>query len=310
VLIEDQENVSPSGTFGEGRRQATITAYQFYELTFQNVGGSTLTNGTVTVRLTDHVVTDTESKDVASTASYVAASSPSFCSPTSTNPDVVTCSLGNIPANSSKAPFFLVYRTSTTPGVVSTTLSGRAAFKEGANGPNGANPATFDISEPTSLEGDPEKSVAWSPPSGHVTMGTSPTFDSQFSTFAFSIPDGQAGFLATTSEGARELCAPDKTCFGEEVTTDLSDAAPGTFSSANVFTLTITMSLDLYPGGNIDNIVLIHLRDDAVTPEIISTHCASNPDTFPCLDVTRDNKAKLLIIVARGFENGGWVPGV
>ena len=306
VTIDDQDGVSPSGTFGTGRSQVNVTAYQFYRFSISNVSGSTLTNGTMTVSLKDHVAGATG--DVASTASYVAADSASFCSRTSSNPDVITCSLGNIAANSQKASFSLVFRTSTTPGVESTTLSGTVAFKEGSNGPNGANPATWPVSETTSLESNPEQSLAWAPPSAHVSLGTSPTFDSQFSNVQYDVPSTKAAYLATLDEGSGSLCAAGFTCFGEVVT--LSLQTDGTFR----FHLAITLSLDLVPGGNVNKIVLVHLADNATTPEVISRHCSANPpaatETLPCLVVDKDNKAKLAFIDAYGVDNGGWVPGI
>lgn len=315
VTIEDQEGVSPSGLLGTGKLQVDVTAYQYYKFSIENVGGSTLTNGTLKATLKDHVVTTTETKDVNSTASYVAAGSASFCSRTSTDPNTVSCSLPNIAASPQPLVFYLVYRTSTTPDVKATNLSGLIGFKEGSNGSNGANPATFAVSEGTSLEGDPESSVAWSPPSSHVSLGTSPTVDAQFSTLAFNVPPGRAAFLAKESEGTDTLpCPAGLTCFGEVVTTDLSGAEAGTFSSSNLFHLTITISLDSVPGGNTDNIALVHLRDNATIPEVIRTRCSSSPpagsDTLPCITVTKDNKAKLLIIDAWGYQNGGWVPGL
>jgi hypothetical protein len=304
VTIADQEGVSPSGTFGTGRRQTTVTAYQFYRFTIENKGGSTLTNGKMTVRLKDHV----GSSDVDSTASYVAADSASFCTLVSSNPDVVSCNLGNIAAGGQLPGFSLVYRTSTTPGVVSTTLTGTVGFKEGANGPNGANPATFDVSETTSLEGDPEQSVAWAPPSAQVSLGTSPTFDSQFSTVQYAVPATKAAYLATLDEGAGSLCAAGYSCFGEVVTLHLE--TDGSFR----FHLAVTVSLDLVPGGAVNKIVLVHLADNSSTPEVISRHCSANPppatETLPCLTVTKDNKAGVAIIDAYGVDNGGWTPGI
>jgi hypothetical protein len=98
------------------------------------------------------------------------------------------------------------------------------------------------------------------------------------------------------------------------VTTDLSGADDGTFSSMNLFHLTITIALDAVPGGNTDSIVLVHLGDNATDPEVIRTRCSSSPpagsDSLPCITVTKDNKAKLLIIDAWGYQNGGWVPGL
>ncbi len=311
VTIEDQEGVSPSGLLGEGKRQVDVTAYQYYRFSIENKGGSTLTNGTLKATLKDQVGT----QELNSTASYVAAASASFCSGTSTDPNTVSCSLPNIAAGPQPLVFYLVYRTSTTVGVTGTNLSGVVGFKEGSNGPNGANPATFPVSEQTSLEGDPEASVAWSPPSAHVVLGTSPTFDTQFSTLAYTVPAGKSAFLARQTEGTGSLpCPAGLMCFGEVVTTDLSGAADGTFSSTNLFHLTITIGLDAVPGGNTDSIVLVHLGDNATDPEVIRTRCSSSPpagsDTLPCITVTKDNKAKLLIIDAWGYQNGGWVPGL
>ena len=308
VTIEDQEGVSPSGLLGSGKLQVNVTAYQYYKFSILNTGGSTLTNGTLKAVLKDQV----PAGEVNSTASYVAAASASFCSRTSTDPNTVSCSLPNIAAGPQPLVFYLVYRTSTTAGVTATNLYGTVGFKEGSNGPNGANPATFDVFEATSLEGDPEASVAWSPPTAHVVLGTSPITDTQFSTLAYDVPPGKNAFLARESEGTGTVPCPDGlTCFGEVVTTDLS-GSDGVFSSSNLFHLTITTSLDVVPGGNVNSIVLVHVGDFG--QEIISTRCSSSPpassDTLPCITVTKDNKAKLLIIDAWGYQNGGWVPGV
>jgi hypothetical protein len=314
VTIEDRDGVSPSGLVGTGKRQVNVTAYQYYKVSVENKGGSTLTNGTLRVTLTDHVENGTVVEDVNSTASYVAGASPAFCELASSEPNTVSCNLPNIPAGPNPLTFYLVYRTSTTDGVKSTSLSGSVGFKEGANGPNGANPATLDVDASTSLEGDPEASVAWSPPGSPVSLGTSPTFDTQFSVLQFTVPNGKNAFKAETSEGTGNLCTTTAGCFGQVVTTDLSGADAGTFSNLNLFHLTITISLDAVPGGNINNIFLAHLGDGATSPEIIRTRCGSNPpsstDTLPCSKVTKDNQAKLLIIDAWGYKNGGWQPGL
>ncbi len=310
VTIDDQDNVSPSGTVGTGKSQVQVTAYQYYKFSIKNNGGSTLTKGTLAATLTDSVGT----QELNSSASYVAGASASFCSRTSTNPNTVKCALPNIAAGPGSLVFYLVYRTSTTAGVTATTLSGDVAFKEGSNGPGGANPATLPVTKTTSLEPDPESSATWSPPSAHVSLATSP-FDTQFSTLAYDVPPGKAGFAASETEGGSLPfpCPTGLTCFGEVVTTDLSDAVD-VFSSTNLFHLTITISLDSVPGGNTSDFVLVHLRDGATSPETISARCSSSPptatDTLPCITVTKDNKAKLLIIDAWGYQNGGWVPGV
>ena len=62
-----------------------------------------------------------------------------------------------------------------TTNVTSTDAAITVGFKEGSNGPNGANPATLSFRENTSLEPDTEASVAWSPLGQDVLLGTSPT---------------------------------------------------------------------------------------------------------------------------------------
>jgi hypothetical protein len=308
VSIEDLDNVSPSGTFGTGKTQTTVTAFQYYHVTFQNNAGSTLTNGTLSVDLTDV----TPSGNVTSTASFVAAASASFCTQ-KPNTSTVSCNVGNVAANS-PTDFLLVYRTSTTPNVTATLLSGLAGFKEGTNGGSGANPSTTPVSANTSLEPNAQDSVAWSPPGQTTKLGTDPTTDTQFSTLEFSVPNGKPAFRSELSEGAGTLCAPNlKGCFGQVVTSSLP-AADGTFTSTNLFHLTMTFSLsDPAVPNNTNNIVVVHQPDSGV-PETISVRCSSSPpastDALPCIRVTKDNSAKLLIIEVWAFHNGGWHPGL
>ena len=308
VTIEDSDGVSPTGIVGTGKRQVDVLAYQFYKLKIANSGGNTLTNGTISVVLSDTVPTGS----VNSSAVYVPSASASFCSLASSSPNTVKCSLANVAAGASTGTIVLGYRTSTTPAVTATTAAVTVGFKEGSNGGNGANPATLSFSETTSLEPDPEASVSWSPPGQSVRLGTSPTFDSQFSTMQYNVPPGKSPFVSTLSESSGYICAADISCFGELLTTDLKDAESGTFSASNLFHLTMTMSLDLVPGGNTSGIVVSHLRDND-TFEIVSRRCGSTPpsssEQLPCITVTKDNKAKLLIVDVWGFENGGWMTG-
>jgi hypothetical protein len=315
VTVEDIDGVSPSGHVGSGARQADVEAYQFYKLTIANTSGSSLTNGTLSVVLTDNVGT---SPGVTSTAVYIPSSATPFCASASTTPNLVTCQLGNLAAGSSTPEIVLGYRTSTTPGVTSTDAAVTVAFKEGSNGPNGANPATLSFTENTSLEPDPEASVAWSPSAQNVQMGTSPTFDSQWSTLQYTVPPGKAAFLADMSEGVDDLCPSVKDgvniskCFdgAEKVTTALP-ADVGTFSQTNPFHLTININQNLITG-NLDNVKMIH-RGGSGT-EVISLHCAHTPplptDTLPCITVAKNPNAKTDVIGAYGFQNGGWVPGI
>jgi hypothetical protein len=309
VSIEDLDGVSPSGTFGTGKTQTAVTAFQFYHVTFQNNAGSTLTNGTLSINLTDV----TPSGNVNSTASFVATASASFCTQKSTTPNTVSCNVGNLAATSPK-DFFLVYRTSTTPGVTATLLSGLAGFKEGTNGGGGANPSTAPVSANTSLEPNPQDSVAWSPSGQMTKLATDSTVDTQFSALQFSVPTGKPAFRSELSEAAGTLCAPNlKSCFGQVVTTSLP-AADGTFTSTNLFHLTMTFNLsDPTVPNQTNNIVVVH-QPESGPAETISVRCSSSPpsstETLPCIKVTKDNQAKLLIIDVWAFHNGGWHPGL
>ena len=309
VTVEDIDGVSPSGHVGSGARQADVEAYQLYRFTVSNTSGSSLTNGTLSVVLTDNVGT---SPGVTSTAVYIPSSATPFCALASTTPNRVTCQLGNLAANSSKPTFVLGYRTSTTPGVTSTDAAISVAFKEGSNGPNGANPATLSFTENTSLEPDPEASMAWSPSGQSVQLSTSPTFDNQFTTMRYTVPAAKPAFTSELHESNGYVCDPRVTCFGELVTTDLSEAEPGTFTASNPFHLTFKISLDIVPGGNTNAVVVSHKLDSGAF-EVVSRRCTSSPPAateLPCITVTKDQKAKLLIVDAFGFENGGWQPGL
>jgi hypothetical protein len=263
-------------------------------------------------------VSGTSVTDVVSTAAFNAPGSAPFCNVASTTPNTVSCLLPNMSANST-LDFFLVYRTSNTANVASTKLTGRMGFKEGTNGPNGANPATLDLPAATTvLEPNPERSTAYSPPASNVQMGTSPTFDSQWSTLQYKVPPGKSAFLADMSEGVDDLCPSVKDgvniskCFdGAEKVTTVLPAEVGTFSQTNPFHLTINIDQNLITG-NLDNVKMIH-RGGSGT-EIISLHCAQIPplptDTLPCITVAHDSNAKTDVIGAYGFQNGGWVPGI
>jgi len=306
VTVEDQDGVSPTGVTGSGNQQTTVQAYQYYKLTVSNAGGSSLTNGVATLKLTDQVPSK---PDVDSTAVFIPSGSASFCSLTSTKPNVVTCSLGNIAAGATKAAFFVAYRTSITPDVASTNAQITTTFKE--NTKKGANPSTLVSNEITSLEPDPELSVSWSPPGQHVDLGTSPA--SAFSKFSYDVPADKTAFLGTLTDSNGYVCDASLTCFGQLVQTDVSGAAVGTFSSSNLFHLTMIISLDLVPGGNTDTFAVSH-RFDNGSFEVIRTRCSSSPpsssDTLPCFTFLKDNsKAKQALFDVWGAQNGGWMPG-
>jgi hypothetical protein len=300
VTVEDLDGVSPSGATTSGNQQVDVQAFGFYKLAIANSGGNTLTNGSVTLTLTDTITG--QPAPLVSTAAFVPAGSAPFCSATSTSPNVVTCTLPNLAAGAATEPFYVAYRTSKTPGVVATTAAITTAFKEGPN--QGANPADFTVFETTSLEPDPQLSVAWAPPGQAVRLGTSPA-DVQFSTLKFTVPGDKKAFFSSLAEGAGSICPEDVTCATELVTTNLAGAAAGTFSAQNPFVLTLTVSWDLLK--KID--VVYHLKDGGVLEEI-RTECSVSapavPDVLPCFKATRDNANKLLIVEIQAWENGRW----
>ena len=308
VTAEDTDGVSPSGPSGSGARAVDVVAYQYYKLSVQNNGGSALTNGSVKVVLSDVVPGGT----VDSSALYVGSASTGGCSLASSSAPTVVCPLSHLAAGGSAPTITLVFRTSTTPGVTATTAHITTAFEEGTKGSNGASPATFTFTESTSLERDPEHTVSWSPSGQNVHIGTSPAFDTQFSNLAYRVPAGKAAFSATLAESHGSVCAPGVSCFGEVITTDLSAAENGTFSAANPFHLKTTESLDVVPGGDAHAIVMSHRRDNGQF-EIVSRRCTSSPPSatehLPCLKVTNDHTAKLLVVDVWAAENGGWMIG-
>lgn len=313
ITVTDTDGVSPSGLTGSGPRSANVTAYQYYQYTIQNVAGSTLTNGTMSVVLTDNFSSGPSAN---STALFVPSGSSPGCTVASTSPNRVNCVLGNLAANASTPTITLAYRTSNSPNVTSTDAAATVAFKEGTN-PNGANPSSYTITENTSLEPDPEASLSWSPPGQGTSLGTSPTFDSQFSVLAFNVPPGHTAFTSTLNEGAGTLCSAQvkSQCFGEVVTAHLP-ADPGTFSSTNPFHLTITMVPSDFNVnvGNASTVVVVH-QPDTGPVETISTRCSGNPpassDTLPCIVVNKINQGqtKLLVVDVYGVNNGGYHTG-
>ncbi len=314
VTVQDSDGVSPSGLIGSGVRSDNVTAYQFYKFTVQNVAGSTLTNGTLSVVLTDNFPAPTASAN--STALFIPSGSSAGCAVVSTAPNRVDCTLGNVAAGASTPTVVLAYRTSNSAHVISTDANTTVAFKEGTN-PNGANPSSLNFTENTSLEPDPEASVGWSPPGQTTDLGTDPTFDSQWSTVVYKVPTGKSAFTSSLSEDPQgTLCAAGlKQCFGEVTTLSLP-ADPGTFSPTNPFHLTIT----LVPAdfgvsvGNTSSVVVVH-QPNSGPVETISTRCSANPppatDPLPCIVVTKINQGptKLLVVDVYGVNNGGYHTG-
>jgi hypothetical protein len=292
VTVEDVDGVSPS-TLGP----PSVMAYQVYKITVTNNGSTALPAGTISVLLSD-IVSDTASS---SNAEFSSIGSSSACARVSQSPNLVRCSVGPLAGGASSPLFLLSYRTTRTPGATSTNADVTVSL--------GA--ASVSTTEQTDLESDPESASAWSPPGRSVQIGTSPTFDNQFSTLQYGVPTNRPGFVSGIEESPSGNVCP-LTCFGETVTTDLSGAAAGTFSPSNLFHLTLNISLSIVPpGAPLSNVFLWHRLNNG-TLEKIKTRCQPSPptatSTLPCITVAVAGGR--LVIDAWGFQNGGWVPGV
>ena len=293
VTVEDVDGVSPS-TLGP----PAVTAYQVYKITVTNNGSTALPAGTISVLLSD-LVSDTASS---SSAEFSSIGSSSACARVSQSPNLVRCSVGALAGGASSPLFLLSYRTTRAPGVTSTKADVTVSLGS----------ASVSTTEQTDLENDPESASAWSPPGRSVQIGTSPTFDNQFSTLQYSVPTNRPGFVSGLEESATgNVCPPTFTCIGEVVTTDLSGAAPGTFAPSNLFHLTLNLSLSIVPpSAPLNNFFLWHRLDNG-TLEKIKTRCQTVPptstSTLPCITVAV--VAGRLVIDAWGVQNGGWQTG-
>jgi hypothetical protein len=293
ITVEDVDGVSPSNF-----TSPQVIAYQVYKVTIANTGSTALPGGTMTVLLSDLVGNQPQS----STAEFIKAGSSAACVRVSQTPNNVSCSVGGLAGGASSSLFLIGYRTTRTAGATSTTADITVSLGS----------SSVSTSEQTDLENDPEAASAWSPPGSHPVLGTSPTFDSQFSTLQYSVPTNQPGFVSGLEESSATVCPPARTCFGEGVTTDLSDAAAGTFSPSNLFHLTLNIALSsIPPSAPLSTVFLWHKLDNG-TLEAIRNRCQPSTPTassqLPCITVT--TAAGRLIIDAWGFQNGGWVPGL
>jgi hypothetical protein len=292
VTVEDVDGVSPS-TLGP----PVVMAFQVYKITVTNNGSTSLPAGTISVLLSD-IVSDTASS---SNAEFSSIGSSSACARVSQSPNLVRCSVGALAGGASSPVFQLSYRTTRKPGATSTNADITVSL--------GA--ASVSTTEQTDLESDPESASSWSPPGRSTQIGTSPTFDNQFSTLQYGVPTNSPGFVSGLEESPVGTVCP-LACFGETVTTDLSGAASDTFSPSNLFHLTLNISLSIVPpSAPLNNVFLWHRLNNG-TLEKIKTRCQTVPptatSTLPCITVAVVGGR--LIIDAWGFQNGGWVPGV
>jgi hypothetical protein len=295
VTVEDVDGVSPSVT-----GPPSVVAYQVYKVTVNNTGATQLPAGTITIRLSDIV----SESAVNSNAEFSAAGSTTGCVRVTQTPNIVRCSVGALAAGASSPTFLVSYRTTRTASATSTNADITVAL----------GTESVATSEQTDLETDPEAASSWSPPGRSTQIGTSPTFDNEFSTLQYSVPSNRPGFVSGLEESAGgNVCPAGFFCLGETITTDLSGAVAGTFSPSNLFHLTLNISLSILPpSAPLSNVFLWHRLNNG-TLEKIKTRCQTTPPTatsvLPCISVVADQVSGRLIIDAWGFQNGGWVPG-
>jgi len=310
ITVTDTEPVSASV---DG-----VVAYVLYTISVQNVGGTSLTNGVVSATLIDHVGTTTPK----SSAQFIASASTLGCAAVSGPTNTVACNVGNLAAGQSIVPLQLVYRTSTTTGVVSTDAGVVGTFKEKGNDnpKNDPNPDTRPVVENTSYEPCDDCSDAFAPPGQQVKLGTA-VDGNTWGTFTFT--NKGLGQVTTLDEFAAsssaDYCVAGHTCFGQVVHTDI-----GTVTVDGLLAWETTWPTDVVANGVSEkNVVIVHTLDPPLppgvtNPEVVSRKCTSDPPTVadvqangPCLLASTGGtkKAKTLIVrwwsTHNGFGRGG-----
>ena len=305
VTITDTEPVSAS--------VGGVVAYVLYTISVDNVGGATLTNGVVTTTLKDHVGSTTSK----SSAQFIASASTLGCAAVSGPTNTVSCNIGNLAAGQSLAsPLQLVFRTSTTTGVVSTDAEVVGSFKEKGNDNqnNDPNPDTRPVVENTPYEPCDDCSNAFAPRGLQVKLGTAVDGDT-WGTFTFT-NKGQGTLTSLDESDASspdDYCAAGHTCFGQVVHTDI-----GSVTVDGLLAWSTTWSLDVVASGvNDRNVVIVHTPEVGAAPEVISRRCTSDPPTLadvqangPCLLAsTSRGQVKTLTVrwwsTHNGFGRGG-----
>jgi len=285
VTVTDTEPVSAS--------VGGVVAYVLYTISVDNVGGATLTNGVVTTTLKDHVGSTTSK----SSAQFIASASTLGCAAVAGPTNTVSCNIGNLAAGQSLAsPLQLVFRTSTTTGVVSTDAEVLGSFKEKGNDNqnNDPNPDTRPVVENTAYEPCDDCSDAFAPRGQQVKLGTTADGDT-WGTFAFT-NKGQ-GTLTSLEEfdasSSDDYCAAGHTCFGQVVHTDI-----GSVTVDGLLAWSTTWSLGVVASGvNDRNVVIVHTPEVDAAPEVISRRCTSDP---PTLADVQANGPCLLATISRG----------
>jgi hypothetical protein len=290
----------------------------------RNGGTSNLTNGTLTLTLTDIIgVDDTlpgrdpqvDPDDQPSTAVFQASPvSTSKCSVGSAS-NVLTCTVQNFPAGADPQVYDpLIFTTSTTATAAATKLTATASFKEkGSDGPpNDPNQDSVIVSEPTTYEANIDEDVSWAYPNAAINLQTS-TADNQYSKFPLAVPSTLANpFTATLNEAAvtgTGFCAK---CKGEIATT----VGGGIFSASKPAHVTIVW--DFKPSGFTESGgTAYHQPDFPGQLEVIVQKCTfapntSTPSSLPCRTINIQNLGGGKVQVTTDIwsaGNGGWGVG-
>jgi hypothetical protein len=264
-----------------GTNEKTLS-YMAYTIKVENIALSgTLTNGTTTIKLNDN--------GSVSTAAFQASLSPAFCRLTSKLENIVTCSHGNLAANTS-VTFTVVYISSTTAGTTATIADIVTAFRERLQGdPKGANIAKVEVDpDPSTSYVSGNSAGSWSPTGNQVRLATDSS-DTQWSVLKFSNLL-QPAFLASlieTNVGPTDNCAPGLSCIGQNVHVELNCGSLDTCAISEDNFGYVQINITNPPGGiNANTVNISHKLADGITFELITERCASNPPTsaqVPCL---------------------------
>jgi hypothetical protein len=311
----------------DGRSLSTTSPhYMFYKVEISrnpNGGTSKLTNGTLTLTLTDILgVEDAlpgrplgDPDDQASTAAFQASPvSTSACKLGSTS-NVLTCTVPNLAAGGGPIVYEpLIFKTSITATATFTKLTAAARFKEKGsdNQPNDPNQDTVTVSEYTSYEPDPDLDVSWAYPNASINLQTS-SADNQYSTFPLAVPSTLASpFTASLQETAVTpgvgFCA---NCKGEIAST----VGGGIFSASKPAQVTIVWNFK--PSGFTENGGTAYHQPDSGPVEVITQTCtfapsATTPSNLPCRTIDIDNLGGGQVQVTTDIwsaGNGGWGVG-
>ena len=308
----------------DGRSVSTTSPhYMKYTVAISRNGGtSNLTNGTLTLTLTDIIgVDDTllprpagDPDDKPSTAVYQPNPvSTAKCSVGSAS-NVLTCTVQNFPAGSGPQVYDpLIFTTSTTATAVATKLTAVATFKEKGNDgqQNDPNQDTVTVPETTTYEANIDEDVSWAYPNASINLQTSTT-DNQYTKFPLAVPSTLANpFTATLNEAAVTGTGFCANCKGEIAST----VGGGIFSASKPAHVTIVW--DFKPSGFTENGGTAYHQPDSGPVEVIVQKCsfapnATTPSSLPCRTINIANLGGGKVQVTTDIwsaGNGGWGVG-